>query len=338
MIALTGTGPLWGTDPLAAQLRILDDLSRGRAGQGIGIPFEAQLRGTGPANVASTARACALLDQLPTELGPHGWKMADRPGRDVRAAMREVERQREATIIALAGYRGRFSVAATGPVTLASRLYLGRGDLAVSDFAAIEAVAHSLAEGIALHIDSLREYAPGIDALTLVMDESMLGAAMAGTIPNFSGMSRIRRVPREVIRAVLAIVRDRIGADVVVNLGPVVAGIETVCEVGGMAVGLNAGRYDARRWEMIAQAVESGIRLWWAVSAPARSQCAGAPVSATADLLWRPWRAVGLTGAQLANTGLIAKDLALATTAEEVGAQLSTLVDVAAELSDRADS
>ena len=43
-----------------------------------GLPFTVTLAERGPWG-DRVGRAAALLAELPTELGPHGWKLADRP-------------------------------------------------------------------------------------------------------------------------------------------------------------------------------------------------------------------------------------------------------------------
>ena len=51
---------------------------------------------------------------------------------------------------------------------------------------------------------------------------------------------------------------------------------------------------DERGWERLAEAVESGLRLWAALPPVASSQCAGPDVRGQAETLLRPWRRVGL--------------------------------------------
>ena len=147
MIRATGLGPLPAGDPLESQLGVIDELTSGVAGHGIGLPFEAQVASATWEDEASVAmgRACSLLDQAFTERGTHGWKLTERPGRDLRAAQHRVTEGLDALAIALAGYEGPLTVGSIGPVTFASKLYLARGDRVLSDLGAVREVAHSLA-------------------------------------------------------------------------------------------------------------------------------------------------------------------------------------------------
>ena len=68
-----------GTDPLAAMRLILDELPD--------LPYLVELpdRGAGADIIGRTA---ALLVNLPVDVTTRGWRLADRPGRDLRRAQR----------------------------------------------------------------------------------------------------------------------------------------------------------------------------------------------------------------------------------------------------------
>ena len=124
MIAVSGSGPWPGNDVLEAQNVVMGDLAE--TPEGItGIPFAVRLPARGPAADATGSTAALLLD-LPVELGVHGWKLADRPGRDLARAQSLRREDLDALAVAAHGYVGPLLVPVTGPLTLAASLYLAR--------------------------------------------------------------------------------------------------------------------------------------------------------------------------------------------------------------------
>src|SRR5690606_16032659 len=101
MTAVGALGP-WpggeGTDVLEAQLTVLGGLAELPTGVH-GVPFLVRLPGRGP-GADATGRTAALLPGLPVELGPHGWKLADHPGADLRRAQGYLREDVEALAIA----------------------------------------------------------------------------------------------------------------------------------------------------------------------------------------------------------------------------------------------
>ncbi|GAA2244578.1 methionine synthase [Rarobacter faecitabidus] len=337
MIRVTGLGLVPGADPLEAQLAVLDELTHAAAGQGIGLPFEVQLARSADDSVAAVARACAMLDQVFAERGPHGWKLADRPGLDLMSERRWLDSQDEAVQIALSGYDGGLSVSGLGPITLAARVYLARGDLAVSDPGAIKEIAHAYAEGLATHVARLREHVPGAGPIEVQLDEPLLGAAMAGVLPNFSGMARIRRLSRDVTDQILHIVTDRLSEPVTVHLGESMVGLDAVRTAGVAGVGLNVGQWDPARWAAIAECIEAGTPVSWGMPAPRFSQCSGPQIVELADKLWQPWRRIGLAVSGLSACSMVDQARSRPHTLGQVRDRLASLVKVAEILTERLD-
>ena len=81
MIGVSGPGAWPGEDVLEAQTTVLGDLVDVPP-EVRGLPFLVHLPARGPSGTL-VARTLGLLVDLPAELGPHGWRLADRPGGDL---------------------------------------------------------------------------------------------------------------------------------------------------------------------------------------------------------------------------------------------------------------
>ncbi len=93
----TGIGSMPGTDPAAAARVVVDELPD--------FPFLPELPGRGP-GADLIGRTAALLIDIPVETVPTGWRVAERPGRTLRAAQSMLSSDLDALEEQLAGYRG----------------------------------------------------------------------------------------------------------------------------------------------------------------------------------------------------------------------------------------
>lgn len=299
-------GPLaWpGTEPLEALLTLLGDADEARAEVRPLTTFPTlELRGPGADRVGRTA---ALLEGLPVELGPHGWRLADRPGVDLERARAFAREDLDALAIAATGWEGELVLEAVGPWSLAASLWLARGDRVLGDPGAVTELGASLAESLARHVGDVRRQAPGA-RVTVLLAEPLVGQVVAGVIPSFSGHERLRAVPRprvlEVLEPVVTAVHGA-GARAVVHVGTAHGGVAPAVLAGADGVGLDVGPWDERRWETVAHAVERGVELWQGLGPARVSSCAGPDVRGLAELVAEPWRRVGLPAADLARVVL----------------------------------
>jgi hypothetical protein len=170
------------------------------AGELPDLPFLAELPGRGP-GADITGRAAALLVDIPMELaGPRGWRIAERPGRDMRRAKSMLSADLDAMEEVLDGYSGLFKVQIVGPLTLAATLEQPRSlNPALADPGLVADLASSLAEGIAAHVAEVAKRVPKA-TLMVQFDEPALLAVLRGGIPTPSGLSRVRAVDEEIAR------------------------------------------------------------------------------------------------------------------------------------------
>src|ERR1700761_6929100 len=188
----TGVGSMPGENPMEAA-RII-------AGELPDLPYLAELPNRGP-GADITGRAAGLLVDLPVELaGPRGWRIAERPGLDVRRARSLLSSDLDAMEEALDGYEGPLKIQLAGPWTLAATIEQLRSlKPALADPGLVADLTSSLAEGVAAHVAEVAKRIPGATVL-VQLDEPALPAVAGGGVPTASGLSRVRPVDEEVLR------------------------------------------------------------------------------------------------------------------------------------------
>ena len=267
MTGVSGLGPWPGSDVLEAQSDVVGALTS--APEGVeGIPFAVNPVHRGPW-AEPLGRAAALLLDLPTELGVHGWTLADRPGRDLDRARSAVREDLDALAISAHQYSGRLVVPVIGPVTLAATLYRARGDRVLADSGALRELGESLGAGVAAHVARVRSLIPSAQVV-VVLDEVDLVAALRGTVPSFSGRTMLRAVPApvaaELLRGVLDSIRggsaDRPAVEVVVDVGAAWTTVGTVVSARADGVVVAVEQIDRRGWDRVAATVEGAVALW----------------------------------------------------------------------------
>lgn len=312
MTGVGGAGPWPGTEALEAQLAVLGELADVPAGLEP-LPWLVRLPARGPYGTLAAADGLALLVDLPAELGPHGWRLADRPGADARRLATGAREAVDALAVAAHGWSGPLVLPVCGPLTLAASVYLARGDRAVGDAGAVAELVESLAAGVAERVAAVARAVAGSEP-TVLVHEPLLAQAVAGVLPTFSGYARLRGVPAPVaaerLQRFVDLVRAAGAARVVVHVGPGAEALGVAASARPDAVGVEVAVLDERRWERVAEAVEGGRALWAGVPHPPTSQCAGPDVRAVAEPLLTGWARVGLPAAGLRDVVLLAPAVA----------------------------
>jgi hypothetical protein len=345
MTAVTGHGPWPGgeRDVLEAQQTALGELAELPTGVDA-LPFLTQLEQRGP-GADALGRTAVRLAEMPVELGPHGWKLTDRPGIDARRADTFWREDLGALAIAAHGHTGPLTVEMLGPWTLAAQLWSARGDRVLADTGARADLGLMLAGSLRTLVADIVAQVPGAE-VTVQLAEPLLGQVHAGVLPTFSGFSRLRAVAGpeivEGLEPVLDAVRDA-GARSVVHLGSTWIGVPAVVLAGADALGLDLadvgpGGWNERAWELLARAMERGTGLWAGLPPAQVSQCAGPALGTLADLVAVPWRRIGLPAAQLAEVTLLAAHRKSLGSTDAHRAELANLGRVAETLSEKAEA
>ena len=184
-----------GTDPAEA-MRVV-------AGELPGFPYLPELPGRGP-GADLTGRTAGLLIDIPAEVTSRGWRLTERPGRDLSRARSMLSADLDVLEEVLAGFRGPVKIQLCGPWTLAATLELPRTlNVAIADPGAVADLTASLAEGAAAFAADVAKRVPGA-RLVVQFDEPALPAVAQGTVPTASGLSRLAAVEADTLRERLA--------------------------------------------------------------------------------------------------------------------------------------
>jgi cobalamin-independent methionine synthase catalytic subunit len=286
-----------GTDPAEA-MRVV-------AGELPDFPHLPELPDRGP-GADLTGRTAALLVEIPVEVTPRGWRLAERPGRDLARARTMLSSDLDVMEEVLDGFRGPLKIQLCGPWTLAATLELPRTlNVAIADPGAVADLTASLAEGAAAHVAEVAKRVPGA-RLVVQFDEPALSAVAGGEVPTASGLSRIAPVEADVLRERLAQVIASTGKYTVVHSCSTAVPFGIIRAAGAGALSFDLSQLRRGEEDAVAEAAEAGLGLLAgvvpAVPAPASPGPAGptgpgdgsAEARQAAERVIRLWRRLGL--------------------------------------------
>jgi hypothetical protein len=286
-----------GTNPAEA-MRVV-------AGELPDFPYLPELPDRGP-GADLTGRTAALLVEIPVEVTTRGWRLAERPGRDLARAKTMLASDLDVMEEALDGFRGPLKVQLCGPWTLAATLELPRTlNVAIADPGAVADLTASLAEGAAAHLAEVAKRVPGAQ-LVVQFDEPALAAVAGGEVPTASGLSRLRAVEAEPLRERLAQVIASTGKYTVVHSCSTAVPFGIIRAAGADALSFDLSQLRRGEEDAVAEAAEAGLGLLTgvvpAVPAPGGQGPAGptgpgdgsAEARQAAERVIRLWRRLGL--------------------------------------------
>ena len=294
MSRASGIGSWPGVDVRQALSAVRDLLSED------GLPYLPELPARGP-GADIIGRGAGLLAELAVDLQPMGWRFVDRPGRDGHRTSALMRQDLDELAEAFDGYVGDLKVQIAGPWTLASSIWLHRGERSVVDAGATRDLIASLAEGLRVHLAELARLIPKA-SFVVQIDEPGLPSVLSGELPTASGFGRIRAidptVATEGLRDVIAAAGDR---HTVVHCCASDVPLVLLRDTGVKAVSLDIALLGPKSWESVAATVESGVHLW-AGAVP--TDATDAKVSEVIDPLVAAWHSVGLPQSDLSRVTL----------------------------------
>ncbi|MEW9532651.1 methionine synthase [Microbispora sp. NPDC049125] len=298
----SGVGSYPGDDHLEALRTAFGELP---------MPFLPELpaRGVGADMIGRTA---SLLVELPAEVQPSGWRLADRPGRDHKRARDHLARDLDGLEEIAQGYQGPLKIQVCGPWTLAGAVELRYGNKMLADAGAVRDLVESLAEGLTQHVADVRRRVPGA-RLVVQLDEPGLPGVLAGAVPTASGFGRLAAVEPTVARDRLAAVIAAVsaaGAFPIVHCCASGVPIEVIRTAGAQGISLDASRLRRREEDHVGEAVEKGIALFLGVvpGTDARLPDKGVVAAPAVEL----WRRLGFAPARLATQVVLTPSCGLA--------------------------
>ncbi|WP_327032558.1 methionine synthase [Micromonospora ureilytica] len=299
--AATGIGSLPGTDIGEAQRVVLGELPE--------LPHLPELPARGP-GADMIGRSLGLLVELPVEVYAGRWRVAPRPGRDLRRARDLMERDLDQLAEQAEGYAGPIKVQAAGPLTLAASLELPIGGRMLRDPGAVRDLTGSLAEGLRAHVAAVARRLPQASVL-LQLDEPSLPTVLAGRVPTESGLGAYRAVDSVDAAALLRTVVEAVGVPTLVHCCAPDVPLELIRSTGAVAVALDLDL--VTKLDPLGEALDAGLGLL-AGAAPTRPPSAGgAPTSAQiADRVRQLWDRLGFPRRQLAEQVVVTPACGLA--------------------------
>jgi methionine synthase II (cobalamin-independent) len=307
-----------GTNPAEA-MRVI-------AGELPGFPHLAELPGRGP-GADIIGRTAALLVGIPADVTPRGWRLAERPGRDLARARSMLSSDLDAAEEVLDGFRGPLKIQLCGPWTLAASIELPRTlNVALSDPGAVADLTASLAEGAAAHAAEVAKRVPGAQ-LVMQLDEPSLPAVLGGAVPTASGLSRFAAVEADTARERLALVLEALRGYTVVHCCATAVPFGIIKAAGADAVAFDLSQLRRGEEDGVAETAEAGMGLLTgavlaeAPGAPRAPGALGAPGAPgvpggkprdTADRVRTLWHRLGLPSATTAEQTVITPACGLA--------------------------
>src|ERR1700722_20164013 len=241
-----------GTDPAEATRVVAGELPH--------FPFLPELPDRGP-GADVVGRTAGLLIDIPVEVTPRGWRLAERPGRDLARARSMLASDLDVLAEVLDGYQGLVKIQLCGPWTLAAALELPRTmNVAVADPGAVADLTASLAEGAASYVAEVLKRVPEAK-LVVQLDEPSLPAVAEGEVPTASGLSRLAAVETDTLRDGLAEVLASIRGYTVVHCCATTVPFGIIRAAGTGAVSFALSQLRRGEEDAVAEAAEAGMGL-----------------------------------------------------------------------------
>src|ERR1700726_4496141 len=306
----TGIVSMPGTDPAEA-MRVV-------AGELPDFPFLPELPDRGPGSDL-TGRTAALLVDMPAEVTPRGWRLAERPGRDLARARSMLASDLDVLEEVLQGYEGPLKIQLCGPWTLTATLELTRTmNMALADPGAVADLTASLAEGAAAYAADVARRVPGA-RLVVQFDEPALPSVIEGLAPSQSGMSRLAAIEADTVRDRLNQVLGGTPGYTVVHCCATTVPFGIIRRAGADGLAFDLSQLRRGEEDAVAETAEAGLGLLTgaipAVAAPpgeARQAAEPGGARETAERVIRLWRRGGLPLATAAEQAVITPACGLA--------------------------
>jgi methionine synthase II (cobalamin-independent) len=230
------------------------------AGELPDFPYLPELPDRGP-GADLTGRTAALLVDMPVEVTLRGWRLAERPGRDLARARSMLSADLDVLEEVLQGYQGPVKIQLCGPWTLAATLELTHTmNVALSDPGAVADITASLAEAAAAHVADVAKRVPGA-RLVVQFDEPALPSVVAGAVPTASGLSRLAVVEDDTVQDRLGQVLGAAHGYTVVHCCATTVPFGIIRAAGADAVSFDLSQLRRGEEDQVAESAEAGMGI-----------------------------------------------------------------------------
>ena len=300
----TGIGSMPGTDPAEAARVVIGELPD--------FPYLPELPDRGP-GADLIGRTAALLIGIPVETVPTGWRIAERPGRVMRAAQSMLSSDLDVLEEQLAGFEGPLKISLAGPWTLAAGIELPKTlNPALADSGAVSDLTASLAEATTNFVADVAKRVPGAK-LILQLDEPALTAVVNGEVPTASGLSRVAAPDRAVVSERLGTVLAAAGRYTVVHCCAGSPAFEIIMAARPDAISFDLSLVRREDGDAMAEIADTGAGIFaGAVRTILPRNTKDDPPAQTARNILRFWRALGLNPGQAARQVVVTPACGLA--------------------------
>jgi methionine synthase II (cobalamin-independent) len=311
--------------------RELASQTSGTAGELPGLPHLPELPERGP-GADIIGRGAGLLTSLPVELYIGQWRIAARPGRELRRTRDLMERDLDALTEAAQGYAGPLKLQAAGPWTLAANVDLPIGGRLLHDHGAVADLVSSLADGLRAHVADVTRRLPHV-SVVLQLDEPSVPAVLTGAVPTESGLRTLRSVAASTVESALRDIVDTVAVPVILHCCADNPPLRLFRDAGAAAVSIDLTRSGASsaRLDELGELMDAGVGLL-AGAVPTAGTRAPSAVT-VADTVLDLWRRLGFPIEQAAAQVVVTPACGLAgATPTYARAALTTCVEAARRL------
>lgn len=255
--ASSGVGSLPGTDIREATNIVFGETD---------LPYLPELpaRGPGADMIGRTMARLAHVDPaFSITTTPSGWRLTDRPGRDVRRAMSMWGEDLDALEEHAESYSGPLKVSVCGPFTLAAAVELVSGEKMLRDAGARRDLGVALREATSILIDEVRRRVPSA-TLIIQIDEPSLPAVLSGAVSTASGLTALPPVQVMEVESVLADFVAGVHAHdvpVVIHSCAKPVPFDVWRKIGVDGWSFDTSFVDAASYDFLGQALDSGVAL-----------------------------------------------------------------------------
>lgn len=297
-----------------------------------GLPHIPELPDRGP-GADMIGRGAGLLTSLPVELYIGQWKLAARPGRDLRRTRDLMERDLDALTEAGQGYQGPLKLQAVGPWTLAASIDLPIGGRVLRDHGAVADLVASLADGLRAHVADVARRLPEA-TLVLQLDEPSIPTVLAGRVPTESGLRTLRPADASTVESALKDVIDAVAVPVIVHCCADEPPLRLFRDAGAAAVSVDLNRLGSTTAALdeLGELIDAGVGLLAGVVPSTGTRPSAV---AAADTISDLWRRLSFPAERAADQVVVTPTCGLAgATPAYARAALATCVEAARRLDD----